>query len=60
MLKIKNKSRFLLIAGISELILGLILSLIVGIQVSWPSALVLAFGFFFSANMIFFFALKKA
>lgn len=56
----KITPRFLMIAGLVELLVGLILCLIVGTQVSWPSAMMLACGFFLSANLLFFFAMKRA
>ena len=49
-----------MIAGLIELVVGLVLCLIVGTQVSWPSAMMLAAGFFVSANLLFFFAMKRA
>jgi uncharacterized membrane protein len=59
-MKTKITPRFLMIAGLIELMVGLVLCLIVGTQVSWPSAMMLAAGFFVSANLLFFFAMKRA
>ncbi len=59
-MKTKITPRFLMIAGLIELVVGLVLCLIVGTQVSWPSAMMLAAGFFVSANLLFFFAMKRA
>ncbi|MBT9547252.1 MAG: hypothetical protein IV090_17805 [Candidatus Sericytochromatia bacterium] len=59
-MKTKISPRFLMVAGLIELMVGLVLCLIVGTQVSWVSAVMLAAGFFVSANILFFFAMKRA
>jgi len=56
----RSNSNYFMLAGVAELIIGLILSLVIGIQVSWTWALIMAATFFISANILFFLALKKA
>lgn len=59
-MKKKITPKFLMIAGLIELFLGLALSLVVGTQISWSAGLMLAAAFFVSANLLFIFAMKRA
>lgn len=59
-MKQTSKSWMYFAAGAGELLIGLALSLYIGIQISWGWALILALTFFVSANVLFFQGLKRS
>ena len=48
-----------MLAAAGELLIGLVLSLWIGTQVSWTWALALGLAFFVSANVLFWLGFKK-
>ena len=54
----KNFWLFIII-GVLDLVVGLAMSVIVGMTHSWPLAMVLGMGFLITANLMFMLAMKK-
>lgn len=52
-------ARFYFFWGLSELLIGLGVSVYIGLKISWTFALFIALSFFVSANALFFLALKR-
>lgn len=48
-----------LFAGIAELLVGMLMTVFVGLSHSWAFALLIGLGFFVSANLMFLFAYRK-
>ncbi|MBF2052431.1 MAG: hypothetical protein IGS03_03075 [Candidatus Sericytochromatia bacterium] len=48
-----------LMVGVLDLLIGLSVSVYIGLSQSWLLAMILALGFFMSANLMFYFALQK-
>lgn len=55
----RNNGKLFIIAGFLDLCVGLAFSLMVGIRESWPQAFMLATGFFFVANVLFYLGIQR-